>query len=253
MVIFQRRIIQPARAALGGLPAQLRNHVWWYLAVAVVLTILGLIVLHLHFNTHLFVDELFADPVELATLPLHVGIYTYISATALVVAGSLLLFAGFSAVSIAESMKTFLILLGAFILWLGLDDVFMIHEYVGLRLAWFIGSEDVPRDRQWLESFVFAAYAMIWVSMVVVFAKRILRTAWILLALTFLGFGISVVLDLWGFIDSLPNPSTPRQVLFISIAEDMAKLAGGLFVLAYAVHVARGAVRGVYALESDSD
>lgn len=246
MTLIQNRILDPARAMLKGLPRQLRDHLWWYVAVLVVLTVLGAIVLHLHVNTHIIIGELFVDPVDFGVMPFHIGTYTYISATVMVVGGSLMLFAAWSASNLARSMKLYLTVLGAFILWLGLDDVFMIHEWVGLRLAWFIGSENVPRDRQWLESFVFAAYALTWVGTMLVFVREVIRTAWILLALTFVSFGVSVILDLYTFLDFLPNPTTRGQAVFKETAEEMAKLAGGLFVLAYATHVSRNAVRGAF-------
>lgn len=240
---MRTRIVDPLFEMLKGFPRQLRDHAGWYGAVLGVLAVMTAVMVHLHRNTHILVTELFEDPVEFGTLPLHVGIYTYLGGSTMIVAGSIMLFSAWSALDVVKDMRLFVGLLGFLLLWFGLDDVFMIHEYVGLRLAWLLEREDVVRDRQWLEAPVFAAYAIAWITLVVVFLRQVVRTAWILIVLTFACFGLSVVLDLYGFLDFLPNPTSHNSRLALTVGEDLAKLAGSFFGLAYAVQVSRQIVR----------
>lgn len=249
--MIQSHVVRPARAALKGLPGQVREHLWWYGAVLVVILLTGFATIYLQQNTNVEVTEMFEDPVAFAGLPLYIGVFTYLSATALIVAGSLLIFAAWAARQLAGGMKIFVIVMGVLLLWLGLDDVFMIHEWVGLQLARWMESDEPGYDRQWLESYVFVAYAIAWVGVVIAFARQILRTPWILLVLTFTAFGISVILDISEFIPFLPDATTRKQRLVTEVAEDLAKLGGTGFALAYALHVARGAVQGLFADEPD--
>ncbi len=232
--------------------AQVRNHARWYLAVFAVLALLLTVVFYLHYNTHIIVTELFEDPVEFGVLPLHVGMYSYLGGTAFIVAGSLLLFAALSALHVAHNMRTYVLIIGLLLLWFGLDDIFLIHEWVGLRLAWLIQSENVPQDRQWLEVYVFLAYALAWGAIIVYFRAQVLRTAWILLALSLASLGVSVVLDMSSYLPLVPSPASGMQTRAMFIAEDMAKLAGGFFLLAYAIHSARDAVRHAYAAVTET-
>lgn len=224
------------------LGSQVRRNWAGLVGVFAVVAVLVLWVMHLHFNTHIIVQELFVDPVEFGTLPLHVGIYSYIGATTLVVAGALMVFGSWVSGVASSALRKFLGLFGSFILWLGLDDVFMIHEYIGLRLAWLIGSDDVPQDRQWLESFVYGGYVVVWVGLVVIFRHVLLSTDWLFLVLMFGCFGLSVMLDLQGFLSFFPSPQTAGWVTVYDVSEDMAKLTGGFFALVYAAKTSRSAV-----------
>lgn len=237
-------IIAPVRSYLNDLPRQLRENALWILVVAFVLTVMTAIVVYLHNNTHIIVTELFEDPVEFGILPQHVGMFSFLGAMTMIVAGAFMVLSAWTVVSLARELKLFMSALGGFLLWLGIDDVFMIHEWVGLRLAWLMKSDDVPRDRQWLESVVFVAYGLAWIAIVVVFWKPILRTPWFLLALTLIGFSTSVVLDVYAFIDFLPNVTTQTRALAKAVIEDMGKVAGGFFALAYSVRLVRSILRG---------
>ena len=124
----------------------------------------------------------------------------------------------------------------------------MIHEWVGLRFAWLINSDDAGYDRQWLESYVFVAYGLAWIIIVLVFQRQIRQTAWLIFAFTFMSFGVSVGFDLIEFIEFLPSPETQSQKVKVAIIEDLAKLGGSFFALAYAVHVSRDAVRNKFAV-----
>lgn len=239
-----------SRLLVRDIPRQLRENLWWYVAVFAVLLILIGIVIYLHARTHIIVTELFEDPVEFGVLPLHVGMYTYLGATSMIVAASIMLFTTFSTINVMQNMRMLLGVLGSFLLWLGLDDVFMIHEWVGLRLAWLIQSDDVPYDRQWLETPVFAAYAFAWVGILLVFREQIVRTAWMLLAFAFGGLGLSVVLELQVFVPFVPTSSGNGQAVAMAVLEDMGKLAGGFFALAYAVQVSRRVVRNHFAIDA---
>lgn len=232
---------------LFDLPRQFRTNVWWIVAVGIILLILTAIVVHLHLNTHIIVTELFEDPAEFGVLPQHVGMYSYASATTLVVAGAIMLFAFSSARDIVPDVKAILFVFGAMFLWLGLDDVFMIHEWVGLRLAWLIESENVPYDRQWLESVVFGSYGIALATILIVFRKTLLRTPWVLLILSCAGLVMSVMFDMNSFLPFVPSPSGGTEAIVWGVIEDMCKLAGGAFALAFGIRLSRDAVRNGYA------
>lgn len=227
----------------NDLRKQMRLHWPWIAGVLVVLAVLLAIVVHLHKNTHIIVTELYTDPVEFGILPQHVGMYSYVGATVLVVAGSLMLLVAASVEVLSSMTRAFMSVLGGFILLLGIDDVFMIHEWVGLRLAWLIQSDNVPKDRQWLESLVFGGYFLVWIAIIVAFRREIKDSAWVLLALTFGGFGLSVGLDLYNVFDFLPKPKTPTQSIIKEVVEDTAKLAGAFFMLAYSLITSRAVIR----------
>lgn len=161
----------------------------------------------------------------------------------MIVAGSILIFGAWAVETIVRRMRVYAAVLGTFLAWLGLDDIFMIHEWFGLRLAWLLQSDDVPSDRQWLESYVFAGYGLTWLGILLVFRQAIARTPWLLLALTLVGFGTSVVFDLSDYIGIIPDPGSPGQATAYFVIEDMGKLMGSLFGLAYAICVCRDLVR----------
>lgn len=232
---------------LRGLTAQIRTNFWWITVVMLVLLALTAIVVHLHLNTHIIVTELFVDPVEFGVQPQHVGMYSYASATTLVVAGSIMLFTGWAAVNIAGGVKGVLLVLGAMLLWLGLDDVFMIHEWVGLRLAWLIQSDNVPHDRQWLGSAVFGNYGIALGVILIYFRQQIFRTPWILLGLACTGLALSVLIDLNQFLPFVPSPTGGTQGIIWSVMEDMFKLAGGAFAMAYGVRLSRDVIQNRHA------
>lgn len=250
MGLLNDHMFKPLSYAFRSLPGQFRSNIRWLALVLGALSIVSGFLWYLHFNTHMQVTEVFADPVALAGLPIHFGTLEYLSASVMIVAGAILLFVGWAASELARSMRWFAVVLGLFILWLGLDDVYMIHEWIGLRLAILIGSEDIGLDRQWLESFVFGAYALAWIGISVVFARQILRTGWLLLGLCLVGFAASILFDLYSFIDFLPDPVTYNEQQLFQAIEDVAKLGGGFFALAYALQFGHSAVRGTYSADS---
>lgn len=242
----------PLVKAWRGLPQQLRAHAFWYGAGLLLLVLLGITNYYLQMNTNVEVTEMFEDPVAFAGLPLYIGVYTYFNGTALIVAGVLLIFAAIASLELSRDMRTYLIAIGLILFVFGFDDIFMVHEWVGLKLAEWRQSEDIGLDRQWLETPVFAAYAVAWVGVMVAFSRQVLKTAWILLLLTFICYGLSVTLDLWQFLEFMPQPTTRNQRLVTEIGEEMFKLGGTAFAGFYALNVSFLAVRGRFGVDSGS-
>lgn len=254
MRLIVHNIVHPLREAGIAFPRQLRNHFLWFAAATMLLVMVGLLNIYLQGNTPVEVTEMFEDPVAFAGLPLYIGVYTYLIGTMLILAGALLLFVAWSVSEIDPAIRVYIVALGALVLWLGLDDIFMIHEWVALRLAYLIESDDPGYDRQWLETPVFAAYALAWVGILVVFSRQILRTAWILLLAAFVAFGASVVIDLWEFIPLAPQPITRPQQVLVNVGEEMAKMAGALFILCYVLNLSRKVVqRGFESHDADEN
>lgn len=101
--------------------------------------------------------------------------------------------------------KRFLYLSGLLTLFLGFDDIFLLHEYV---LPYFGISEKV----------VFAIYGILVISFLVKFYSIILKTDYILLAMAFFFFGLSVFFDLFkipGF-NSYLIEDAPKMVGIVS-------------------------------------
>lgn len=252
MTTMAAYVLGPLKQAVRGLPGQLRAHAFWYGAGILLVILLGLVNIYLQQNTNVEVTEMFEDPVAFAGLPLYIGVYTYLIGTMLIVSGVMLVFAAIAAPELAPEMRKYLIAFGVLLFTFGFDDIFMVHEWVGLKLAEWRQSDDVGLDRQWLETPVFAAYAVAWVTLMIVFSRQVLRTAWILLLLTFFSFGLSIVLDLWQFLEFMPQPNTRAERLVTEVGEEIFKFAGAVFAAFYTINVAYLAVRGRYASGSEN-
>ena len=81
------------------------------------------------------------------------------------------------------SLRRFFTYSGLFVLMLGLDDVFLLHEEVFSRLL------GIP------EVLVYASYASLAIAYLWTFRKIILRSGYTLLAVAWVGFGLSIGLD----------------------------------------------------------
>jgi hypothetical protein len=109
----------------------------------------------------------------------------------------------------------------------------MLHEWAGLILAEASGAEDVGFARSRLEGIVFAGIGMLWIAWLLRFRRTIFRTEYVLLAVGLLGFGSSVGLDMIFYVLPDLEPASTLRRLFLSLLEEMLKLNGIFFMLAY--------------------
>lgn len=198
----------------------------WIAAVLGIAFVMGVIVLLVHFTTHVNVREIMSDPAETALLPEYAGLYSYI--------GVLLLWTGAVVGFIASKYGAFRTLderrfVGSFAVIAGLvaiDDLFMVHEWVGLKLAQWTNANDIEQARSALEAVVFAVYILAGLSWVWIKRHNILRSPWSLFALGVIGFAGSITLDLAPYVfDQMKNVNL-RVETTMAVAEDMAKLVG---------------------------
>jgi hypothetical protein len=216
-------------------------HARWIVAVLITVAVLGGGILGIHFATHIDVTLLLSDPAEQAALPFYTGSYTYIGAIALFSTLAVCLFAA-SLPGDHEGTaihRSFLVSLGALSAWLGLDDLFMFHEWAGLAIAEARGQDEIPGARSRLEGVVFAAYGAAWLAWVRVYWRTIRHTSYILLLLALGGLAMSVALDVGIFFLSELIPDTAWMPTTLAVAEEMLKLTGIFFLLAYGADTSR--------------
>lgn len=228
---------QPER---GDVANQVKTLLPVFVLVGGAIVVLGAIILIVYYTTHINVHHLVADPSEIAFLPEYTGVYSYLGVLILwtaavlsVVTGSIV--RGAAAVGrISAFFLTFGLLLG----WLAADDLFMWHEWAGLLIAQAIGADDVGSARSRLEAIVFAIMGAVWIVWLVRFRRTILSTEYLLLLAAFAGFGLSVLIDLSGYVFPALEPETVRMRTTVAILEELLKMTGILFMLAYVVRMA---------------
>lgn len=121
---------------------------------------------------------------------------------------------------LADPRAVFFAASGCFSAWLGLDDLFMLHEDV---LHGFVG---LPQTAPLL---LYAAAAAVYF---LTFVRTIVRTSFALLGLALAGLGASMAVDLF-------MSMSERETAL----EDGAKLIGITHWLAYFAHTAQRALR----------
>lgn len=222
-------------------------HPGWTAAVLAIAGLLGGVVMGVHFATDIDVNLLLADPAELVSLPAYTGAYTYIGAVALFAALAICLFtASVTKTDDGGPIGTsFLVSLGVLAAWLGLDDLFMFHEWAGLAIAETAGMDDAGA-RSRLEGVVFGAYGLAWLAWIGMFRQTIRHTSFILLLLALGCLAASIAVDVGMFLFPRIIPDTPWMPTTLAVAEEMLKLTGILFLLAYAVDASRRALGNVF-------
>lgn len=228
-----------------GVLAHVRQVMPWLIWTLVVAGIMGVVILTIHFTTHVDVTLLISDPADKGHLPGYSGLYTFASAFALLAGGAICVFAAQVLRDRPSSFPSalFLLTFGALIGWLGIDDLFMFHEWAGLAIAELLGRGDEPGARSRLEAIVFAAYAVAWGAWVGRFWRTVRQTAFVLLALVLVFFGLSVAIDVGLYLFPGVLPKTAWMPTTVEVAEEMLKLTGTFFAFAYAWHTGIGAVR----------
>lgn len=219
-------------------------HVRWLLAVIFTVVALGGFLVVVHFATDVDVNLFLADPAEKAFLPFYTGSYTYIGAFALL---SILTVCLFTASLMRRDVdvpvtRMFLVTLGVLAAWLGLDDLFMFHEWAGLVMAELAGQDDIAAARSRLEGVVFVAYGIAWLGWAAWFRKSIRVTRYVLIVLAFAGLAMSAAVDVGMFLFPSLIPDTAWMPTTLSVMEEMFKLTGIFFLLAYGVDTCRKAL-----------
>jgi hypothetical protein len=141
-------------------------HAGWIIAVSLIVIVLGSFIVVIHFATDVDVNLFLSDPAEKAFLPFYTGSYTYIGAFALLSVLTVCLFTVSMMTDSGSGVITrmFLVTLGVLAAWLGLDDLFMFHEWAGLAMAELTSQDDIAGARSRLEGIVFIAYGIAWLG-----------------------------------------------------------------------------------------
>lgn len=220
--------------SFGAIAQQLRISLTLMSVAAAIVFAVALAILAVHYLTDINVLVLTVDPAAEVGLAPYVGVVSYVGILALWSGASVAIFSAVNAER--RGRRTLLLTLGLIMGLLALDDLFLIHEEIGLRLATAAGNE---HDRSLWEAPVFAIYGGIIVIWLWVFRRGILRTRWALLGAGFLALATSAAIDIGEYL--LPNlaASTPWMATTISIAEDLIKLAGLILLLLYATVTGR--------------
>lgn len=217
---------------LGVIFTQVRAILPGLALVVAAVVMLGGIVLFVHYGTDADMALFLADPGEKSGLPAYAGFLTFAAilvwwtaATVAAMAAVLLRHAGGS----LEVVRFFAELAGLVAL-LCLDDLFMIHEGIGL---WIAEINDKPERRSTFELPVFLAYGAGWLVWLVRSWRIIFQTRWLFLGLAASGFGLSLTIDLGVFLFPEMIPDTPWMPTTLDVAEELSKMAGILFLLAW--------------------
>ncbi|WP_244860757.1 hypothetical protein [Aromatoleum petrolei] len=164
-----------------------------------------------------------SDVTSIAGVPAYTGFLSQLGIFVWAGAAAICFFCArlLAARSDAQEERRFLFVSGLLTVVLAFDDLFLLHEE-------FFPSLGIP------EKGVFVAYAAFVLFHLVSFRRLILRTDYILLAIAFAAFAVSVGLD-------LVNPAGINPYLY----EDSAKFVGVVSWLGYFFRAGSGALSGV--------
>ena len=211
----------------------------WVALVLAIVGLLGAIILLIHFATDINVRIILSDPAETALLPEYAGWYSNL--------GVLVLWSSsiFSFVSSRygwfeiHERRRFVTWFAAILAVIAIDDLFMIHEWIGLKLAQLTEANDLASARSALEIFVFALYVLAGAYWVWRYRRDIVQSPWPLLALGLLGFAVSIGLDLLPYVSDRFEPNSMVVETTMAVLEDLIKLVGigGLATYGYLIGV----------------
>jgi hypothetical protein len=201
---------------------------------AVVVVTSGAIIVAVHYATDINVLVLVVDPAAEVGLAPYVGVFSYI--------GILILWSGATVSLLASAlarmqrdrsgMGVMLATYGSLLAFLAIDDLFLLHEELGLALAERLGR---PEDRSLLEAPIFGVYALVWLVWLARNRVLILKTPLLLLFAGIGALGISVVIDIGEFVFPELVTATPWMNTTLNIAEELAKLGGIVLMAGYGV------------------
>jgi hypothetical protein len=207
----------------------------WVVFTLVVLFVSGVILLLVHYGTGVDIELLTVDPAAEVGLAPYVGVVSYLGILFLWSAASV---GGVGYIVLKRSREYHDIsnMVGAFSLllaWLAIDDLFLIHEEIGLALA---KSLDRLNDRSLLETPVFLVYGLSLIMWLAGFRKTILqRSTYLLLVLGLGALGLSVGTDLGEFAVPGVADATPWMATTLNMFEEFAKLSGMILLTGYMV------------------
>jgi len=192
----------------------------------------GLFLIYVHYRTDVNPLVLLVDPNAESGLPPYTGVYSNVgilmwwsAATVCILCGALL----WSKRTVTP-VSRFLLVLGLYSAVLCLDDMFLLHEEVGLRLAQYLDMTDNPHARSVLEAPIVLAYTALTTYVVLRFWPIIRDTDFLLLGASVgslaASTGIDVAVHLF--------PGNVTRPVVADIAEDLLKLNGIMLWLAYA-------------------
>lgn len=214
---------------------EIRHAVPWVLFTSLALFVSAVIVLLVHYGTDVNVEVLTVDPAAEVGLAPYVGVVSYVgilflwSAATIGIVGYLVLRRSQGHRDLSRLLGTFFLLMA----WLAIDDLFLIHEEVGLALA---RSLDRIDDRSLLETPVFLLYGLALIVWLVGFRRTILRqTSYFLLGLGLGALGFSVAIDLGEFAVPGLEDATPWMGTTLNMIEEFAKLGGMILLTGYVV------------------
>lgn len=221
--------------------------------VVSIVFLLGAIILLIYFTTDVNVRIILSDPAETALLPEYAGFYSNLGVLVLWTSAVIGAVSAWRGRFPSSEEKRFLWSYVAIIGFLSLDDLFMLHEWMGLILARMTNAEDIGSARSALEAYVFAVYVVIifiwlWINRI-----RVWNSPWPLLVLGGFGFAISIGLDLAPYLLTSLEDAPLRVQTTLAVAEDLAKLLGIGGLAAYGMLVARDPLFAATARAGDGD
>ncbi|MBN2350700.1 MAG: hypothetical protein JXJ22_17820 [Bacteroidales bacterium] len=190
---------------------QLRSNYTVIFGMLILSAVLVGLVYFVHIWKNVPTENLTRDPNSIAKLPFYNGFLSQVGLFLWAATAAITLFYAYilSKQATARKLRIFLGFSGAITLMLGFDDAFLLHEE-------FFPGMGIP------EKLVIFSYLLIIIFYLISFRTTILNSEFILLAIAFLFFGISVIIDKPG--------TTGFQFILI---EDGSKLTGILFWLFY--------------------
>ena len=184
------------------------------------------IVIAVRLTTGIAIAEFTRDPLGFTDIPVYTGALSNLGVVIWSAAATVCLFTyGVNLVWATGGARSHFLLAGGLVtVWLLLDDLFMLHEVV------------FPEYLGVAEDIVYGTHIVILLAFLVWYRTAILHTPFLLLALAFVGFGVSVGADATASILSVPG---------LYVFEDGAKLFGIVswaryFTLASARQIAAG-------------
>jgi len=195
-------------------PTRFRSILPLICIILVASTFLISLVLLIHLKYEIPIGKLTRDPTAIGKIPPYYGFFSQIGVFCWFASVAVCIF---SAVMLSLQIdklnfKDFFFISGFLTLILGLDDAFLLHEKVLPALGFS-------------EKGMFAIYAGIFLFYLIRFFPTILKTEYIIFAMAFIFFGISIALDIF-------DPHGINPYLF----EDSAKLIGIISWLVYFFH-----------------
>lgn len=215
--------------------------VGWIAATALAIALSAILILAVHYLTEINVLVLIVDPAAEVGLAPYVGVFTYIGVLTLWsgVTVSLLTAWFIRSAHRLSAERSMLATYGLLLAWLAVDDLFLVHEEIGLALAEWLGR---PEDRSLLEAPVFAVYGAMMLTWLLVHREAIRRSSSILLLLGIAALGVSLTVDIGEFIIPDLASATPWMNTTLSVAEELAKLGGIILLTGYAMVTSLGLV-----------